>query len=151
MYNFKSAFESLSTKSAKAFTLLWGLLCYLIEPDAAFMAVWLAVLMDLLTKLVAIAAQKGGLVIAIKDGHITSRRAFLGTFVKLSSYFALGVMATQAKYVATVEVASVLARTVVFAFLFTVEAVSILENLLDTGLTRLEPLLRALNKAGGRQ
>lgn len=151
MYNFKSAIAALSTGSARIFTFLWGLVCYLIEPDAAFMAVWLAVLTDLLTKLVAIAAVKGGLITAVKDGHITSRRAFLGTFVKLSSYFALGVMATQAKYVATVEVASVLARTVVFAFLFTVEAVSILENLLPMGLTQLEPLLRALKRADGAQ
>jgi phage-related holin len=151
MYNFKSAVAALNTRLAKVLSLLWALLCYLIEPDAAFMAVWLAVLMDLLTKLVAIAALKGGFVTAIRGGYITSRRAFLGTFVKLCAYFALGVLATQAKYVATVEVASVLARTVVFAFLFTVEAVSIMENLLDMGLTQLEPMLRALKKAGGSQ
>ena len=149
MYNIRSALATLSTRSARLLSLLWGILCYLIEPDAAFMAVWLAVLMDLLTKLVAIAAIKGGFVNAVRDGHITSRQAFLGTFVKLTAYFALGVMATQAKYVATIEVASILARTVVFAFLFTVEAVSILENLLDTGLTQLEPLLRALRKPDG--
>jgi phage-related holin len=151
MYNFKSVVTALSTRSARVFALVWGLLCYLVEPDAAFLAVWVAVLMDLLTKLAAIAALKGGFLSAVKSGHITSRRAFLGTFVKFCGYFALGVMATQAKYVATVEVASVLARTVVFAFLFTVEAVSILENLLDTGLTQLEPLLSALKKADGRK
>lgn len=149
MYNFKSATVILSSRSARAVSMAWGLLCYLIEPDAAFMAVLLAVLMDLLTKLVSVAAVKGGFVSAVRSGHITSKKAFLGTFVKLTSYFALGVLATQAQYVATVEVASVLARTVVFAFLFTVEAVSILENLLDMGLKQLEPLLRVLRRPDG--
>lgn len=139
--------QALGSRILQLAGLFWSGIFYLLEPDAAFMAVWIAVLMDLLTKLASIAANKGGLVNAVMQGHISSRRAFFGTFVKLTSYFALGVIANQAKYVAQVDVATILARTVVFSFLFTVEAVSILENLLAMGLSELAPLLNAVRKA----
>lgn len=136
-----------SSRLARSLSLAWAVICYLLEPDAAFMAVWIAVIMDLVTKLISLAVPSGGFVPALRQGRISSRQAFSGTFVKLVAYFALGVVATQARYVASSEVASVLARTVVFSFLFTVEAISILENLLALGLGNLEPLLRALRPA----
>lgn len=127
-------------------SLLWAALYYLIEPDAAFLAVLIAVLLDLFTKLISILARHGGLTKAIRNGHLSSKKAFLGTFIKLLAYFALGVLCAQVQYVANLEAASVLSKTVVYGFLFTVEAISIVENLTDAGLTELRRLSDMLRK-----
>ena len=146
MYWFEATFSAFNHKGVRLSALLWAGLCYLLEPDAAFLAVWIAVLVDLLTRLVAIAAQNHGFIRAVKGGHISSKKAFLGSFVKLVAYFSLGVIATQAQYVAYLEVAAVMTKTVIYAFLFTVEVISIMENLLDMGLSGLKPLLVAVKK-----
>ena len=133
--------QILQSRLLRYLTLSWAAICYLLEPDAAFMAVIVAVFLDFLTKLVALAVQNQGFLSAVRAGKISSKKALLGTLIKLVAYFALGVMATQVQYVASLEVAAVLSKTVVYSFLFTVEAISILENIVQSGLTHLTPLL----------
>ncbi len=138
--------EALEQRWVRVLSLLWAGFYYLAEPDAAFLAVLIAVLLDLVTKLVSIVVSSGGVTAAIRGGHLSSQRAFMGTFVKLIAYFSLGILTAQVQHIANLEIASVLSKTVVFSFLFTVEAVSILENLVAAGLTDLKVLLEALRK-----
>lgn len=138
--------EALEQRWVRVLSLLWAGFYYLVEPDAAFLAVLIAVLLDLLTKLISIAVSHGGVVAAIRGGHLSSHKAFLGTLVKLVAYFALGVLCAQIQHIANIAAASVLSKTVVYGFLFTVEAVSILENLVEAGLTDLQALLDLLRK-----
>lgn len=138
--------EASRNKVVRILSLLWAILCYLIEPDAAFLAVLITVLLDLLTKLISILARHGGLTRAIRNGHLSSKKAFLGTFIKLTAYFTLGVLCSQVKYVANLEIASVLSKTAIYGFLFTVESISIIENLTDAGLTELSKLSDLLRK-----
>ncbi len=147
MPNFMIVLQILRSRLLRYLTLSWAAICYLLEPDAAFMAVIVAVFLDFITKLVSLAVQNQGFLSAVRMGKISSKRALLGTLVKLVAYFSLGVMATQVQYVASLEIAAVLSKTVVYSFLFTVEAISILENAVESGLTHLTPLLSISKKA----
>jgi len=143
--------ETLRPRVVRLLGLLWSGFYYLVEPDAAFLAVWIAVMLDLVSKLLAISAQKGGFVVALTTGEISSKKAFRGTFIKLIAYFALGVLCAQVEHVAGTEVVAVLSKTIVYGFLFTVESISILENLIAAGLHNLTPLLSQLRQAKRRE
>lgn len=135
---------TLQGRLSKALAVAWTVFCYLVEPDAAFMAVMVLVALDFITKITAISVRRGGIVDAVVQGEISSKTAFTGTCVKLIAYFALGVLAVQVRYVALSETAAILSKTVVYGFLFMVEAISILENLVDAGLDNLTPVLNKL-------
>lgn len=134
------------SKLSRLVTLVWAGFCYLIEPDAAFVAVMILVVFDLLSKFVAISVQQGGFIAAVLNGSLTSRKAFLGIFVKLVSYFMLGTLTVQVRYVGWGEGAVALSKTFVYSFLFMVEAISILENLIQAGCLSLKPLLKRLQE-----
>jgi len=138
--------DALEQRWVRLLSLLSAGFYYLVEPDAAFLAVLIAVLLDLITKLVSIVVNHGGVTAAIRSGHLSSHKAFTGTLVKLIAYFALGILCVQVQHIANLEIASVLSKTVVFGFLFTVESVSILENLVAAGLTEFGVLLETLRK-----
>ena len=148
MTHFKLLFSpgrfTLAGRLSKMLAVAWAVLCYLIEPDAAFMAVMILVGLDLISKLTALSVKRGGLVDAVRQGDISSKTAFAGTCVKLVAYFSLGVLAVQVRYVALSEVAATLSKTVIYGFLFMVEAISILENLVEAGMYRLAPILDKL-------
>ncbi len=139
--------EALQERWVRIVSLLWAGFYYLVEPDAAFLAVLIAVLLDLVTRLISIVVNCGGFTAAVRGGGLSSHKAFMGTFVKLVAYFSLGILSAQVQHIANVEMASALSKTVVFSFLFTVECISILENLVAAGLTDLGVLLTALRKA----
>jgi len=144
--------DALEQRWVRLIALLSAGFYYLVEPDAAFLAVLIAVLLDFITKLVSIVVNYGGITAAIRGGHLSSHKAFSGTLVKLIAYIALGILAAQVQHIANLELASALSKTVVFSFLFTVECVSILENLVAAGLTDLKILLETLRKKdSGRQ
>ncbi|MBT9152301.1 MAG: hypothetical protein DDT35_00515 [Firmicutes bacterium] len=145
------AIETLRPRLVRAIAILWSVFCYLVEPDAAFLAVMIAVMLDLATKLVAIAAAQGGLVPAIATGELSSKKAFRGTFIKLVAYFVLGVLSAQVQHVVQTEVAAILSQTLVYGFLFAVESISILENLIAAGLPQLKPLLARLKRVPGHE
>jgi len=136
--------EALRPRLVRILALSWSAFCYLVEPDAAFLAVLTAVMLDLVSKLVAISATKGGFVPAVTTGELSSKKAFRGTFVKLVAYLSLGILSVQVQYVVQTEVAAILSRTLVYGFLFAVESISVLENLVAAGLKELRPLLERL-------
>ncbi len=144
MHLYATCREAFTQRGLRFISLLWAGFYYLVEPDAAFLAVLIAVLLDLVTKIVSVVVSSGGATAAIRGGHLSSQRVFTGTFVKLVAYLSLGILAAQVQHIADLEVASILSKTVVFSFLFTVESVSILENLVAAGLTDLKVLLRAV-------
>ena len=135
---------TLQGRLSKVLAIGWAVFCYLVEPDAAFIAVMVLVALDFITKLTAISVRRGGVIGAVSKGHISSKAAFTGTCVKLIAYFALGVLAVQVKYVAQSDTAAILSKTVIYGFLFMVEAISIIENLVEAGLKSLTPLLNRL-------
>lgn len=137
---------NLQAKLSKTIAIAWTVFCYLVEPDAAFMSVMVLVALDFITKLTAISVNGGGVIGAVKTGHISSKAAFTGTCVKLIAYFSLGVLAVQVRYVALSETAAILSKTVVYGFLFMVEAISILENVVEAGLDNLTPVLNRLKE-----
>lgn len=140
--------DGLQQRGVRLLSLLSAGFYYLVEPDAAFLAVLIAVLLDFITKLVSIVVNHGGVTAAIRGEYLSSHKAFTGTLVKLIAYFALGILCVQVQYIANLEIASALSKTVVFGFLFTVESVSILENLVAAGLTEFRVLLDTLRKKG---
>ena len=142
--------DGLQQRGVRLLSLLSAGFYYLVEPDAAFLAVLIAVLLDFITKLVSIVVNHGGVTAAIRGGYLSSHKAFTGTLVKLIAYFALGILCVQVQYIANLEIASALSKTVVFGFLFTVESVSILENLVAAGLTEFRVLLETLRKKGAQ-
>lgn len=142
--------DGLEQRGVRLLSLLSAGFYYLVEPDAAFLAVLIAVLLDFITKLVSIVVNHGGVTAAIRGGYLSSHKAFTGTLVKLIAYFALGILCVQVQHIANLEIASALSKTVVFGFLFTVESVSILENLVAAGLTEFRVLLETLRKKGAQ-
>lgn len=142
--------DGLEQRGVRLLALLSAGFYYLVEPDAAFLAVLIAVLLDFITKLVSIVVNHGGVTAAIRGGYLSSHKAFTGTLVKLIAYFALGILCVQVQHIANLEIASALSKTVVFGFLFTVESVSILENLVEAGLTEFRVLLETLRKKGAQ-
>ncbi|MCK9324482.1 MAG: phage holin family protein [Bacteroidales bacterium] len=121
--------------------LVVGFLAYLIQPTAAFYALWVAVGLDLLTKIVALSYGSGGFIRAIKCQNLNSHTMFRKAFVKILAYFTLTVVAYQSKYIIAIEAVPILFSTIIYSILFLVEVHSIIENLIAAGCDDLKPLL----------
>lgn len=121
--------------------LLLGVLTYLVDPTAAFYALWVAVLFDLLTKIVALAVKNGGLVRATRERIINSHTMFYRTFIKVLAYFTMTVLAHQSKAIVAIEAVPIIFSTIIYSILFLVEVHSIIENLIEAGAEDLKPLL----------
>jgi len=109
-----------------------GAITYLIGPGPAFYALWIAVACDLLSRLVSESAQHGGLVKAIKEGHIQSDKMFQGAKIKIPAYFIMCVFACQMEkfpYEYTY-----VASSVIYGIFFFVELESTCENFLEAGV-----------------
>lgn len=116
---------------------LLGALQYLLFPDTAFQtaayAVGTCMLLDILTKYVALSAQSGGYWKAVRACRIRSRMLWDGTRIKLYAYLIVGILVGLSYRVVQLEQVSVFFGTVVYAVLFLRETQSILENLVDAG------------------
>ncbi|GBF35480.1 hypothetical protein DCCM_4609 [Desulfocucumis palustris] len=118
-----------------------GVLTYLVAPTAAFYALWIAVVIDLLTRLVALSVKYGGFWQATRQSQISSKKMFHGTAIKIAAYFFMTVLAHQSKYIVEIEAVPVLFSSIIYCLLFLVEVHSIIENLIDAGAEDLKPLL----------
>lgn len=129
---------------------LFAVFNYLICPNAAYMpaitAVWVAVLLDLLTRLFANSRNAGGFLIAIKAGAISSDTLFTRTVVKVVAYLCLQILAGLSMRVIPLEQVSIAAATIIYSFLFIRESTSVVENLIEAGAEDLKPLLFWLKK-----
>lgn len=110
---------------------------YLLFPDQAFQtaayAVGVCILLDIITKFVALSYQSGGYIKAVRDCHISSQLLWHGTRVKLYSYLIVAILVGLSYRVVQLEQVSVFFGTVVYSVLFLRETQSIIENLLDAG------------------
>lgn len=131
---------------AQAGGVIIGAVTYLVAPTAAFYALWIAVFMDLLSRIFAQSSKNGGFWQATKGKHIQSNLMFRGTAIKIVAYFFMTVLAHQSKHIVEIEAVPIVFSTIVYSILFLVEVHSIIENLIDAGAEDLRPLLLRFQK-----
>jgi len=110
------------------------------EPGAAFYALWTAVAMDLLSRLISESVQHGGFWKAIREGHIQSDKALAGAKVKIPAYFIMCVFAAQITRF-PYEYAYV-ASSIIYGIFFFVELESTCENFIEAGVEEFSWLKR---------
>lgn len=118
--------------------ILFGVITYLVQPGAAFYGLWIVVACDLVSRIMTESVNHGGLIKAIREGHIRSDKAMQGTFVKIIAYFIMCVLAAQATRIIPYETASGLVSNVIYSVLFFVETLSIAENFLEAGVEEFQ-------------
>jgi len=123
-----------------------GVVTYLVQPGAAFYALWVVVVCDLVSRILTESVNHGGLFRAIKDGHIRSDKAMQGTFIKILAYFIMCVIAAQATRIIPYETASGLVANIIYSVLFFVELLSIAENFIEAGIEQFKWLRRFSSK-----
>ncbi|MDI6813423.1 MAG: phage holin family protein [Desulfitobacteriaceae bacterium] len=123
---------------------------YLICPDAAYLpaicAVWIAVLLDIFTRLFANSRKAGGFIKAIRQRAISSDTLWSKTAVKVVAYLSVQILAGLSMRVLPLEQVSIAVATIIYSFLFIREATSVIENLVEAGAEDLQPLLFWLKK-----
>lgn len=125
---------------------LVGVITFLVQPGAAFYALWVVVACDLASRIVTEAVNHGGLISAIKGGHIRSDKALSGTGVKIIAYLIMCIIAAQAAKIIPYEAAGILIANVIYSVLFFVETLSIAENFLEAGIDEFMWFKRFSNK-----
>lgn len=110
---------------------------FLIFPDKAYetaaIAVGIAMLLDIITKYMALSHEAHGYKNAVKKRLIFSGTLWKKTRIKLASYLIIAILAGLAYRVTPLAQVGVFFGTVVYAVIFLREAQSILENLYDAG------------------
>jgi phage-related holin len=110
---------------------------YVMFPEKCFetaaVAVGVAIMLDILTKYMALSKRAGGFLKAVKKRDISSNSLWQGTSIKVFSYFVVFILAGLSYRVTMLTQASVFLATVVYTVIFLREAQSILENLCDAG------------------
>lgn len=133
-----------------ALVFIWACTCWVIFPDAAYIpaaiAVGIAVILDLITKLYALATNNGGYIEATRRKVIMSDTLWRKTRVKLFAYLVVMILAGLSIRVAPLQKAGIFLATIIYAVIFIRESQSILENLIEAGADGLRPLLFWLKK-----
>ncbi len=141
-------FSQVNFKPVWAF--LFTLFTYLICPNAAYApaitAVWIAVLLDILTRLFANSRNAGGFLKAIRAKSISSDTLWSRTAIKVVAYLTLQILAGLSMRIVPLEQVSIAVATILYSFLFIREATSVVENLIEAGAEDLKPLLGWLRK-----
>lgn len=123
---------------------------YVVCPNAAYLpaiaAVWIAVILDILTRLFANSHRAGGFIKAIRCRAISSDTLWSRTVVKVVAYLSLQILAGLSMRVLPLEQISIAVATIIYSFLFIREATSVVENLVEAGADDLRPFLRWLQK-----
>lgn len=111
-----------------------GVVSYLVQPGAAFFALWIVVGLDLASRLITESVNHGGFLKAVRNGHIQSDKACKGTMMKITAYFFMCVIATQSIKIFPWASAAELFGNIVYSVLFFVEVLSIAENFMEAGV-----------------
>lgn len=114
---------------------------YIMFPEQAYksaaVALGIAVLMDIVSKYVAISVNNDGFKNAFREGKIFSKSLWLGTKVKLITYLSISIMVGASYRLNTLPNSltsvSKFMATVVYTVLFLREFQSMLENFRDAG------------------
>lgn len=129
---------------------LFAVFNYLVCPDAAYLpaiaAVWIAVILDIFTRLFANSRRCGGFLKAVRARAISSDTLWNRTVVKVVAYLCLQILAGLSMRVLPLAQVSIAVATVIYSFLFVREATSVVENLVEAGADDLKPLLCWLKK-----
>ncbi|HEX2925856.1 MAG TPA: phage holin family protein [Ruminiclostridium sp.] len=128
-----------------AVVFLWAGISYLIFPEKSFIgwciALWVAMILDLLTRWFAIFSKSGGITKAFKTKAWNSETMFHKTAIKIIAYLVIQILAGLSMRFISIPYISNVVATVVYAFLFFREFTSNIENLIDAGADYLKPLL----------
>ncbi|MGI5838543.1 MAG: hypothetical protein ACOX8W_02660 [bacterium] len=131
-------------------TLVWAGICWVLFPDAAYVpaavAVGIAVILDLLSKIYALAVTHGGYLQATKSRAICSDVLWNKTKTKLFAYFGTMILAGLALRVAPFALVGKVVSTVVYSIMFIREWQSVTENFIAAGADALHPLLELLRR-----
>ena len=119
-----------------------GIITFLVEPGAAFFALWIVVVLDLISRLIAESVNHEGFFNAVKNSHIQSDKVLRGTAVKITAYFFMCVIAVQSAYIFPWQTAAELFGNIVYSILFFVEVLSIAENFTEAGVKEFNWLRR---------
>jgi len=119
----------------------WGaglaIISYIMFPDKAYetaaLAVGATILLDIITKYIALSHQSHGFRNAVRERRIFSKTLWEGTKIKLVSYLIIAILAGLSYRVTMLAQLSVFLATVVYSVIFLREAQSIIENLIDAG------------------
>lgn len=129
---------------------IWAGICWVVFPDAAYIpaaiAVGIAVVLDLATKLYALARNNGGYRLAIQKKIILSDTLWRKTSVKLYAYLVIMILAGLSLRVNPLKQFGIAVATVIYAVMFVRETQSNFENLIEAGADNLQPLLFWLKK-----
>ena len=115
-----------------------GGITYLVQPGAAFYGLWIVVACDMASRILTESVNHGGMIKAIKEGHIRSDKAMQGTFIKIIAYFIMCVIAAQATRIIPYTTASGLVANIIYSVLFFVEVLSIAENFIEAGVEEFQ-------------
>jgi hypothetical protein len=114
-------------------------------PDAAHIpgaiAVGIAFLLDIFTKLYSLAKISGGYIKAIEKKIILSDTLWKKTSIKIYSYFIILILAGLSARVTPLEIVGIGFATFAYAVIFIRETQSNLENLIEAGADWLKPFL----------
>lgn len=128
-----------------AVVFLWAGISYLMFPTESFIAwciaLWVSVVLDLLTRWYAIFVKSGGIKKAFKTKAWSSQAMFQKTSIKIISYLVIQILAGLSMRLVDIPYVGNIVATVVYAFLFFREFTSNIENLIDAGADYLKPLL----------
>lgn len=124
---------------------IWSGICWMMFPNDSYIpaaiAVSIAVILDLATKLYSLATTNGGYLQATKHKVITSDVLWRKTQVKIIAYLTIMIMTGLSIRVAPLELLAKGLSTFVYSIIFVREFQSILENLIEAGASGLQPLL----------
>ncbi|MGF7059297.1 phage holin family protein [Brassicibacter mesophilus] len=114
-----------------------SMISYLMFPDSAYetaaIAVGITMLLDIVTKYMALSHEAHGYKNAVKTRLIFSGTLWAKTRIKLTAYLIIAILAGLAYRVTPLQQVGVFFGTVVYAVIFLRESQSILENLSDAG------------------
>lgn len=129
---------------------VWGCISAFLFPETAVLTAAGAVLgimvLDLLTKMFALARTNGGLRKAVKKKIINSHRFGKGTLDKLIVFGVMLIVGGFAYRISPVAAVATGFMQTVFSLMFLRDVLSIIENLTDSGISGLGPLKKIFKK-----
>lgn len=123
------------------FSALWAMIAGFIFPEQAYttaaIAVSVVMLLDLMTKLFALARQSGGFLKAIKLRTISSAKFWKGTSDKIIVFIIMLIIGGSAYLISPVTDIATWFMQAIFTLMFLRDLLSIVENLSDAGISGL--------------
>jgi len=137
MNNIIEYVEKLFTGMKPYVGFILALLHKLLFPDSTYfnaaVAVGIAMLLDLLTKMWSIAKINGGYIRSVKIKALYSKTLWEKTSAKFIAYFCVAILAGLSYRVTPLANVGVFFATVVYSVMFLRETQSVIENLCDAG------------------